>query len=251
MQGETAIYLKRLDQERPHEGQTVIQAFQWVEGQVEGLKKSQTLIAAVGQEMKGAKEHAQTQAAAISALNAGFGHLNRTVAEQGAQHAETKVELQAIRAAASCAEPPVRAPPGWGEASAQAPTSCAYGCTGCGSSSTPPPVPGLAPPGGYGNPAGGAHGAGGPPSGHGSQASNGGSGPPAGSPGAMPACFLKSRGGNDECHCVHVATLMTEMAEVKVFLGDLHGDGRDRRVRHPEHGRATLRRRSRPYGRSR
>ncbi len=225
MQGETAIYLKRLDQERPHEGRTVIQAFQVVEGQIEELKKSQTLIAAVAQEMEGAKEHAQTQAAAISVLDGGYGRVSRTVAEQGAQQAEIKIELQAMRAAASCVEPAVRAPPSWGEASAQAPTSCAYGCTVCGSSSTPSPAFGFVPPGGHGGPTGGAHGAGGPPSGH-----NGHAASPSGPDPPMPACFLKSRGGNGECHCVHVATLMTEMAEVKVFLGDLHGDGHERRV---------------------
>ncbi len=39
MQSETAIYLQRLNQERPQEGQSLIQAFQWVEGQIEELKR--------------------------------------------------------------------------------------------------------------------------------------------------------------------------------------------------------------------
>ncbi len=239
-QGETAVYLQCLHQERPQEGQTLLQAFQWVEGQLEELKRgaadtdlvkkimreeSQNFMTAVGHEMQGIREHAQAQTAAISVLNSGFNYLNKAVAEMNAQHAEIKVEVQAMRAAASCTEPPARAPPGCGGAGAQAPRNCAYGCAGCGFNSAPPLVPGLARPGGRGGPTGGAYGAGGPPSGHdGHAASPNGHDPP------TPACFLKSRGGNGECHCVHVVTLMAEMAEVKVFLGDLHGDGHERRI---------------------
>ena len=197
--GKLGVYIKKLHQERPQEGQTVLGAFQWMEQQIDDLKRITPTIDAAA-----VKQIVRDETADIMpACGLDIQNVKAAVEQrfEEANNASTvvmgrmAVELARVQAG-SC---PSCSP---GAVGAAGPSAGVPGGTGVGGAAG---VPSGGPPGAPGGGAGGAVGApsGGPP------------GAPGGSGDGRCHCDCVEELMKKPCHCPHVTQLLQDIVQLR------------------------------------